>query len=295
MSESRIFHGRKTDGTEVSKRAFSGRVIFNRITGGFERVRWMMRCVVVAAAVTGCVKNIDVIEVSSGDTVSTSVRYVALGDSIAYGYGLTRPEKDSYVGKVKEYLETEYDYVKLKNFARNGMQSAELLDILQNPDNEEYRTYRANISYADYITISIGSNDLLHLIEVDVDMEEKIRERQAEFDRACDHFADIFPQIIAEIKKINPDVKIYVNNIYNPARGLLSYASVYEAAEYYICRINQAFTDGAGYRVVDVKAGFDGAENSMINVSLEGRKIDPHPNQKGHELIAKLVIKEMAH
>lgn len=255
----------------------------------------MIRCVFVAAAVTGCVKNIDVIEVSSGDTVTTSARYVALGDSIAYGYGLSNPGQDSYVSKVKQYLETKYDYVKLKNFARNGMRSEELLDALKNPENEEYRAYRANISYADYITVSIGSNDLLHLIEVDVDMEEKIREKQPEFDLACDRFAVILPQIIAEIRKINPDVEIYVNNIYNPAKGLLPYASVYDAAEYYICRINQAFTDGSGYTRIDVKAGFDQEKDSMINVSLEGRRIDPHPNKKGHERIANLVIKEMAH
>ena len=47
----------------------------------------------------------------SGDNVSSTIRYVALGDSIAYGYGLSDRESDSYVGQVGKYLEKKYDYV----------------------------------------------------------------------------------------------------------------------------------------------------------------------------------------
>ena len=102
-----------------------------------------------------------VLKVSSGDNVSSSIRYVALGDSIAHGYGLGNPEKDSYVGQVKQYLEENYDYVFAENFGTNGMRSDELLDILTNPENDMYNKYHATLQHADIVTISIGSNDLM--------------------------------------------------------------------------------------------------------------------------------------
>ena len=84
-----------------------------------------------------------VIQVSSGDNVTTTIRYVALGDSIAYGYGLENREEDCYVGKICQYLESQYDSVLLTNFGENGMRSDELLDVLTNPKNEMYKKYRA--------------------------------------------------------------------------------------------------------------------------------------------------------
>ncbi len=52
------------------------------------------------------------------------------------------------------------------------MQSGELLDILTNPERKKnIKKYRATIKHADFVTISIGSNDLLHLIQLDLNME----------------------------------------------------------------------------------------------------------------------------
>lgn len=260
----------------------------------FYRIKWLVRGIVAATAVTVCIKNIDTIEVSSGDTVSTTARYVALGDSIAYGYGLSDREGDSYVGRVEKFLETRYDHVRLKNFAKNGMQSTDLLDALTNPENENYKKYRAQIAYADYITISIGSNDLLHLIKIEPDMESTVLSLQPEFDRACLEFSYKFPAIIREIRKINDKVQIYANNIYNPAKGLETFASVYNLSEYYIGKMNEILGKEEGFHLIDVKEVFDREKDSMINVSLKGRDIDPHPNKEGHKLIAQLIIKEIA-
>ena len=88
--------------------------------------------------------------------------------------------------------------------------------------------------------------------------------------------------------------KIYANNIYNPAKGLSSYASVYEVAERYINLLNQAFQKAGGYYLVNIKEAFDKEKKSMINISLKGREIDPHPSKEGHELISEMVIKQIA-
>lgn len=93
------------------------------------------------------------------------------------------------------------------------MQSGELLDILTNPERKEYKKYRATIKHADFVTISIGSNDLLHLIQLDLNMEEMIKRDAHKFDEACVQFAKTFPKIIREIRAVNPDVK-YMRTIF---------------------------------------------------------------------------------
>lgn len=257
-------------------------------------MKWFVRFGVIIISIICGVNAMPIIYVSSGDSVSTTIRYVALGDSIAYGYGLDSREEDSYVGQVRTYLEGKYDYVVLKNFGCNGLRSGELLDILTNQENEDYRRYRATLQYADIVTISIGSNDLLHLITLDSDMKELIQTSEWKFREACQEFAENFPKIINEIRKINPDVEIYANNVYNPAKGLSAYAQFYEIAEYYILLLNNAFYESEEYHLVDIKAAFDRQDKSMINLALSGRQIDPHPSKEGHALIGEMVIKAMA-
>ncbi len=253
----------------------------------------MVRIAVVIFALCCGYKAVPVERASSGDTISSTIRYVALGDSIAYGYGLENREEQSYVGLVRKYLEKKYDSVILSNFGTNGMRSEDLLNILNNPENDLYGKYHATIRYADIITISIGSNDLLHLIQFDANMESVIENGGEMFQSACRDFHKNFPRIINEIKEINPDVQIYVNNIYNPAKGIGAFAGVYETADYYISLLNQCFSESDGYQTVDVKTCFDREEKSMVNLSWQGKEMDPHPSVEGHRKIANLVIKEI--
>ena len=51
-------------------------------------MKWIIRIGVIMFAVFCGIKAVPEEKVSSGDITSTSIRYVALGDSIAYGYGL---------------------------------------------------------------------------------------------------------------------------------------------------------------------------------------------------------------
>ena len=257
-------------------------------------MRWkMVRIGVVLFALYCGFKAVPVERASSGDITSTSIRYVALGDSIAYGYGLEDREEQSYVSLIRKHLEKQYDSVFVSNFGSNGMRSEELLDILINPENEFYAKYRATIKHADIVTISIGSNDLLHLIKLDMNIESLIENGAEMFDKACRGFQKNFPKIIREIRKINPNVKIYADNIYNPAKGLAAFDDVYDVAEYYISLMNHCFYESEDYRLVDVKGCFDQEKDSMVNVSWKGREIDPHPSEEGHQKIAGMVIKEM--
>lgn len=257
-------------------------------------MKWLVRAGVVLLGIVGGLWSMPVLEVSSGDGVSSSVRYVALGDSIAHGYGLGNPERDSYVGQVKRYLEENYDYVFAANFGTDGMRSDELLDILTNPQNEKYRKYHATLQRADIVTISIGSNDLMHLIRLDIDMKKYIEQGDDMFREACQRFDENFPRIISAIREIVPEAKICADNVYNPCNGLRDFEDLHGQAERYITLLNRTFTKYKGYTLVDIKSEFDKCEDKLVNMAIKGREIDPHPNKKGHDLIGKMVIKAIA-
>ena len=257
-------------------------------------MKWIIRIGVIMFAVFCGIKAVPEEKASSGDITSTSIRYVALGDSIAYGYGLSDRKEQSYVELIRKNLETKYDSVFVTNFGENGMQSGELLDILTNPESHHAgdRTLQPVVGKF-FVTISIGSNDLLHLIQLDLNMEEMIKRDAHKFDEACVQFAKTFPKIIREIRAVNPDVKIYADNIYNPAKGIDAFSQVYSVADAYINRMNRGFYPSDEYVLVDIKKCFDGEKESMVNLSFKGREIDPHPSEKGHKKIAQMVIKAM--
>ena len=111
-------------------------------------------------------------------------------------------------------------------------------------------------------------------------MEEMIKRDAHKFDEACVQFAKTFPKIIREIRAVNPDVKIYADNIYNPAKGIDAFSQVYSVADAYINRMNRGFYPSDEYVLVDLKKCFDGEKESMVNLSFKGREIDPHPSEK---------------
>ncbi|MCH5251669.1 MAG: SGNH/GDSL hydrolase family protein [Lachnospiraceae bacterium] len=254
-------------------------------------MKWLVRTGVVLLGIVVGLWAVPELKISSGDTVSTTIRYVALGDSIAHGYGLTNPREDSYVGQVENYLENYYDYVITANFGTDGLRSGELLDILINPENEFHNKYAATLKYADIVTVSVGSNDLLRLLRLDIDIQEYIARGDVMFRDACQTFDENFPKIIEAIKRVAPAAKIYADNVYNPCHGLGKYENLYEKAEYYIDMLNQTFIKGSGYTLVDIKSGFENSEEKLVNMAFKGREFDPHPNKKGHLLIGQLVIK----
>lgn len=234
-----------------------------------------------------------VLPAASGDKGTSSVRYVALGDSIAHGYGLSNPDEESYAGQVASYLQQHYDYVFSANLGQDGLRSEELLAWLTDPENENYKKCIATLKNADIVTISIGSNDLLHLIELGPEMMEKVQSEQSEFQKACDDFAVTFPRIIRAIKATAPEAKIFVGNVYNPCHGFSYFEEVEGVAEEYIIRLNQAFQKSSDYELIDIKTAFGESEKKLINMGINWERIDPHPNEEGHFLIGKLIIDRM--
>ncbi|MFU0828571.1 MAG: hypothetical protein ACFWTJ_13765 [Lachnoclostridium sp.] len=306
-----------------------------------KRIWSLIFCVVMA--ITMVSGNTLLVNASDAKTIGsdkknkaddTAINYVALGDSIAAGYGLpgyragTTPEK-AYVSIVGNALGG-----RMVNLAKDGLTSLKLLETLDTlrPSQSEY------LSQANIITLSIGSNDLLkpfmgiiaEKLACDVsEIQTKLAELKAnnnqlallrimaelnaddgtglknnpDLKNAADAFAVNFRKIIARIKELAPNARIIVTNAYNPYEGInLNYVlgtlKLGEITDIYIQELNKAFTaNSADYTLIDVYAAFsDSFKNgvSPVNANLSAFNFDPHPNVVGHSLIAKEILKPYA-
>lgn len=99
------------------------------------------------------------------------VTYTAFGDSIATGYGLSgyvagdaASAQESYRVLVAQALQEQTAGYTVRQHvcAQDGMDSTVLLERLTDPENEYYNGYREAAAASDVITVSIGSNDILH-------------------------------------------------------------------------------------------------------------------------------------
>lgn len=250
-------------------------------------------------------------ETESGDYEHKIVHYVALGDSIAKGYGLKDVETESYAGRIMQSLEERYGTVELVNFGKNGLRSEQLLDILVNEENAQHEKYMDAIGKADLITLSIGSNDLLQYLSGGIDIKKLSENGDEIFTEACVRFQENIPLIISAIHNQAPQAQFFVNNIYNPCSDVSFELSekLDTMAEKYIAQMNEGFESAAvqsvfsstnpenggyeqenSYVLVDVKHAFEKADEKLINMVFSWGEIDPHPNREGHKRIADEII-----
>ena len=269
----------------------------------------ILRVIIVTVAI--CLILFPPAVADSGDYEHKIVNYVALGDSIAKGYGLEDVDAESYVGRIAQALEDQYGAVRLTNFGKNGLRSEQLLDILTNEDNEQYDDYRLQLQKADLVTLSIGSNDLLQYLSTDTDFKQFKQNGDEILSGACERFGENLPQIIDAIHAQAPQAQLFVNNIYNPCND--SSFNIPEKfvqnldtmAEKYIEKMNNGFVServqsvfksgntGGTYTLVDVKGAFEETDERLINMVFSWGNIDPHPNSEGHRIIADQIISKI--
>ncbi|MDD4773607.1 MAG: GDSL-type esterase/lipase family protein [Eubacteriales bacterium] len=250
--------------------------------------------IIAAAALTG-------LSVFAAEPVFAS--YVALGDSIAYGYGLQAAETECYTNIIA--AEAGISAVNYTNYAVNGMTSSGLLNALNNisPGSEAY----TRLKDASLITVSIGSNDLLSklsgvlrtlpdgadaaslaAIEATLTSEQKL----AEFDAGVESYRTNLPLIYAQLRTFNPSSQIIMTGFYNPYHGLILGAFDFGAlSDEYITRMNDILHDGRADMDYAIAAIYDAINApGMTNVNPETSNADPHPNAPGHAAIARAVL-----
>lgn len=172
--------------------------------------------------------------------------------------------------------------------AESKMTAEEIQDMLINLDLADLENLRTLVGYLDGFALSTQAKTALN------------------------DFTANLTAIIGAIKQVNPDAAILVANQYNPYYYLSkstegtpfadTASTISSAFETGLTFLNNAISNGAssaGYQVVDVYTAFKTAADSGTNPCNPSYTLpmtitlDFHPNQTGHNLIAKTINGEL--
>ncbi|WP_273446729.1 GDSL-type esterase/lipase family protein [Thermophilibacter provencensis] len=241
--------------------------------------------------------------------------YVALGDSISAGYGLSEGEPS-----FPERLAQSTGYALADFSSSEGVTSQALLETLSQPEVADA------VKSADVITITVGGNDLMnalyeYLAEASGTMAaDEIREglENGSFDvftlmglmqqlngfpissqasAALTTLRTNLSRALEQIKGMNPDATCIVANQYNPYGHINNpfAADIVSTFEVGVQALNTTLAGVAqarGATVVDVHGIFAASSTNPCNAyftGLDDFSLDFHPNALGHQLIAEAV------
>lgn len=218
-------------------------------------------------------------------------KYLALGDSITYGYGLEDKSKNfATIFSKKHNLE-------LTNEAVSGDETIDLLNKLPNYNINDY----------DVITLCIGANDVLgeflddikgmgtlEIIEYIMNLD-KNEDFQNRVNKKLEQFKVNLKKIMDIITKGH--AQIYLMNVYNPYNRF-SLEALDKQADSFVKRINEVIEE---YKkdtyFINLYKKFDSSKKELINsqTTRTNYTTDPHPSPEGHEFISELLINEYEH
>ena len=202
-------------------------------------------------------------------------RYVVLGDSIAYGSGLSNPREAVY-GKI--VADTNgYAY---ENYAVPGHTTGNLLRRMEN------ETVSAAVSAADIISISIGGNNFL-LGDINGLLYDGIVKQEfTRLEEITAAFSADLATIVSTIRALNPDAAILLQTLYNPQTGYVG--EVYQQGA---DRLNAAIRSYAQEHpgeilVVEVAQALTDSDRDFAADRI-------HPSAAGNEKIAVAVLQTL--
>lgn len=108
-----------------------------------------------------------------------------------------------------------------------------------------------------------------------------------------------FVKILAELKKLAPNAKVYIGNVYNPyveaapmCLGSYEFADLEELGKTYAPKLNTIIKNNAnGYAVIDLYNTINNPK--YIKGDVRNYDYDPHPNAEGQKAIAAKFIEAM--
>ena len=255
-------------------------------------------------------------------------KYVAMGDSIAYGYGLSNRDTQSYAQIVRSKLNIPAS--NFQNIAVSGMTCKEYYEKITTDTS-----YQDSIKSADLITVSIGSNELLGIAinavsnvtgisSNDSDFEEKAKnaflnanrieqlrmlhdiysyftsnEIKQQINLSISTYTEYWEKSYQYIKTINPNVTLVATQFYNPYYeiSLLSY-DLGGFVDEPIVKMNRILEEksdsGNNYKIAKIYNDFNTTNPRLtnVNISLADKQfmLDPHPNITGHSKIATRIL-----
>ncbi len=254
-----------------------------------------------------------------------SIKLVALGDSIARGFGLANPDTQAYPAILSSSIEALLDGVEVDymNMAVDGMKTDGLLTLLDSS--------KIAIGNADIVTLCIGANNILQPFISSISGAGGLFSSEGVDEKALESFIDKtntllgseqfvknmqkgveqaardLPRILQTIKSYAPDAIIAVTTVFSPYHGMVlsipylgKSVNLGEASDKWVALLNEqikATVETEGCLLVDAFAPFaerEGLINAAFNLLPPKISFDPHPNINGHILLSNLYLEALS-
>jgi len=206
------------------------------------------------------------------------IYHLAIGDSVIHGVGAEQHEDLVYQFSNKLALQTQ-KRILFQNEGINGITSSELNSLVQSG------RFDVEIKKSDIITINVGGNDILHIVN-----NSNIYNAIQKFDQLESNFSNNLSGMAARIHQLNPKATIVFLELYNPLSPSDQFYSIadkllpkwnlniYEVANRYSSSI-----------VVETTKVINGEK--LKNLSSDG----VHPNSDGYTAISEQMIYQFKH
>ncbi len=216
--------------------------------------------------------------------------YLALGDSLAFGVGADNPAEQGYVGltaanlRLSKYSGTGLDLV---NLSAPGATSADLLQ----PGGQLDRalTEIQSRGGVDIISIDIGANDLLALVESNSPCFQSTGSKACldALGQALAGLQSNLSSVLRRLREAAPNGQVYVLDIYNPYFGTNDPRAI--VASVAVQQLDGVIAAAAadptlGATFVSIHDVFEGRARQWI--ASDGI----HPNNDGYRVMAEALL-----
>ncbi|RYG72233.1 hypothetical protein EU245_11110 [Lentibacillus lipolyticus] len=199
----------------------------------------------------------------------------AIGDSLTQGVGDNVVE-GGYVGILESKINQNEQLVTFDNYGKRGNRSDQLLKRLDKPEIMQ------SIKKADIILITIGANDIMHVLKQNFTNLE-----MSDFEQPQERYKTRLKDIFQMVRDLNDDAAIYLIGFYNP------FGRYFQDIEELNTIINNWNQTGQ-----TVTEQFDRTKFIPIADLFRSTDIDDnvladdhfHPNHRGYQLFAKRVL-----
>lgn len=198
---------------------------------------------------------------------------VGLGDSLTRGIGDT--EGEGYFGIVKNEIQKHHPTFQAINLGISGQTSHDLVKQLNQSQ------VRETIKKADWISITIGGNDLFR----STNRLENIDEKKTEKSRI--QFEENLHTILATIQNENPQATVYLFGLYNPFGDLEIKDQAFRIVTEWNQTINQVTLN---YKNVIVIHTYDLFQMNGTQLLYQDHF---HPNRSGYQRMAERLLQHI--
>jgi len=234
----------------------------------------------------------------SAAPISLDIELVAIGDSLTEGVG-DSTKRGGYVPLTAEELKRNpaVHSVHTRNFGKSGNTTKQITDRISGQEE-----IQAALKKASVITVSAGGNDLIHKIR-----KSGFKADQKFAEKSLEDYQNSLRQMINEIRSFNEDAPLFLFGIYNPYEKELKEVvylqmlvsdwnrvaeeETIEESNSFFIPVNQLFISDEVTVAGEDAPGASTSDETANPYLFEGDYF--HPNEKGYQLMADTLSKEI--